>query len=286
MKTSSLNRRRFLQTGLLGSTAVAATHFTSDSFAALTKTPGDPFHSLKMGVTSYTWLKFPLDQAIAMTKQVGVKYISLKDAHLPLKSTPEQRHEVHKKLEDAGLTLMGGGVIYFKNNEEEIQNVFEYAKDAGMATIVCSPEPDALDAVEKMVKKYDLKIAIHNHGPTDKKYPSPLDVMRMVKDRDPRMGVCMDVGHTVRIGLDPISAIEQCASRLYEFHMKDVTTATPQGKATEVGKGVIDIVGVLKALVNLKWPYHVALEYEVKTDNPLPGVIESFAYMRGVLATI
>jgi sugar phosphate isomerase/epimerase len=283
---ASFNRRRFLQSSLLGSTAFAAGSFATDSNAALTKTPSDPFHGLKMGLTSYTWLKFPLEQAIAMTKQVGAKYISLKDVHLPLKSTPEQRHEAHKQIEDAGLTLMGGGVIYFKNNEAEIQNVFEYAKDAGMATIVCSPEPDALDNVEKMVKKYDLKIAIHNHGPTDKKYPSPLDVMRLVKDRDPRMGVCMDVGHTVRIGVDPIDAIQQCASRLYEFHMKDVTAATPQGKATEVGKGVIDIVGVLKALVNIKWPYHVALEYEVKSDNPLPGVTESFAYMRGVLAAI
>jgi len=287
MKASApLNRRRFLQSGLLGSTALAAANFAIDSNAALTKTPADPFHRLKMGLTSYTWLKFPLDQAIAMTKQVGVKYISLKDVHLPLKSTPEQRHEVHKKVEDAGLTLMGGGVIYFKNDEEEIHNVFEYAKDAGMATIVCSPDPEALDRVEKMAKQYDLKIAIHNHGPTDKKYPSPLDVMRLVKDRDSRMGICMDVGHTVRIGVDPIDAIQQCASRLYEFHMKDVTAATPQGKPTEVGKGVIDIVGVLKALVNIKWPYHVALEYEVKSENPLPGVIESFAYMRGILATI
>lgn len=286
MKTVFLNRRRFLQTSLLGSTALAATNFTNDSVAALTKTPGDPFHGLKMGVTSYTWLKFPLDQAIAMTKQAGVKYISLKEAHLPLKSTPEQRHEVHKKIEDAGLTLMGGGVIYFKNNEAEIHNVFEYAKDAGMATIVCSPDIDALDAVEKMVKQYDLRIAIHNHGPTDKKYPSPLDVLALVKNRDPRMGLCIDVGHTVRIGVDPIDAIHQCASRLYEFHMKDVTAATPQGKATEVGRGVIDIVGVLKTLVKIKWPYHVALEYEVKAENPLPGVIESFAYMRGVLAAI
>jgi sugar phosphate isomerase/epimerase len=271
---------------LLSSTALAAVNYTNESFAALTKTGGDPFHGLKVGVTSYTWLKFSIDQAIAMTKQAGAKYISLKEVHLPLKSTSEQRHEVHKKLEEAGLTLMGGGVIYFKNNEEEIQNVFEYAKDAGMATIVCSPDVDALDAVEKLVKKYDLKIAIHNHGPGDKKYPSPLDVMRLVKDRDSRMGVCMDVGHTVRIGQDPIEAIQQCASRLYEFHMKDVTAAVATGKATEVGRGVIDIVGVLKALVKLKWPYHLALEYEVKSENPLPGVVESFAYMRGILATL
>jgi sugar phosphate isomerase/epimerase len=287
MKASApLNRRRFLQSGLLGSTVLASANFTIDSKAALTKTQADPFHGLKMGLTSYTWRNFKLEQAISMTKEVGAKYISLKEVHLPLKSTPEQRHEARKKVEDAGLTLMGGGVIYFKNNEEEIRNVFEYAKDAGMATIVCSPDPEALDNVEKMVKKYDLKIAIHNHGPTDKKYPSPLDVMRLVKDRDSRMGVCMDVGHTVRIGVDPIDAIRQCTSRLYEFHMKDVTAATPQGKPTEVGKGVIDVVGVLRALVKIKWPYHVALEYEVKADDPLPGVMESFAYMRGALAAI
>src|SRR5437899_5410990 len=133
MKVAPLNRRRFLQSGLLGSTALAAANFAVDSNAAVTKTPGDPYHGLKMGLTSYTWRNFKLEQAIAMTKEAGAKYISLKDVHLPLKSTPEQRHEVHKKIEDAGLTLMGGGVISFKNNEEEIRNVFEYAKDAGMA---------------------------------------------------------------------------------------------------------------------------------------------------------
>src|SRR5882672_1559067 len=283
MKNSgSLNRRRFIQSSLLGSTALAAPNFAVDSNAALTKTPGDPFHGLKMGLTSYTWLKFPLDQAIAMTKQAGAKYISLKDVHLPLKSTREERREVHKKIEDSGLTLMGGGVIYFKNNEEQIHNVFEYAKDAGMATIVCSPDPEALDRVEKMAKQYDLKIAIHNHGPTDKKYPSPLDVMRLVKDRDSRMGICMDVGHTVRINEDPIPVMRQVARRLYEFHMKDVTAPTAEGKPIEVGRGVIDIVGVLQTLVKMKWPYHVALEYEANGDNPMPGMIESYAYIMGV----
>jgi sugar phosphate isomerase/epimerase len=178
---------------------------------------------------------------------------------------------------------MGGGVIYLKNDADQIRNAFEYAKDSGMKTIVCSPELDALDEIEKRVKEYDLLIAIHNHGPGDKRYPSPLDVLRLVEKRDSRMGACIDVGHTVRIGQDPVEAIQKCASRLYEFHMKDVTSATPTGKATEVGKGVIDIPAVLGELVKMKWPYHIALEYEVNTDDPMPGVIESYAYMRGVL---
>src|SRR5207253_7562365 len=111
------------------------------------------------------------------------------------------------------------------------------------------PEPEALDTVEKMAKEYRIRIAIHNHGPGDKRYPSPLDVLRLVKQRDKLMGICIDVGHTVRIGQEPVAAIEQCAGRLYDFHMKDVTSATAKGQATEVGRGVIDIVGVLKALI-------------------------------------
>jgi len=280
--TCSLSRRRFLRNGVVGVAVLGAGSLRS--LAAVTKKDGDPFHGLKVGITSYTLRKFNLDQAIAMTKQAGVKYISLKDVHLPLKSTPMERKEAAKKIRDAGLILMGGGVISMSNHEAEIRNVFEYAKDTGMKTIVCSPDPDALDAIEKMVKEYDLNIAIHNHGPTDKKYPSPMDVLRMVGQRDKRMGACIDVGHTVRIGEDPVPAIEKCAGRLFEFHMKDVTAATKDGKPTEVGKGVIDIPAVLQALMKLKWPYHVALEYEAKADDPMPGVIESYAYMRGVLA--
>src|SRR5207249_2067367 len=153
-KSPFLNRRRFLHAGLVSSTALAAASFPQTGRGAVTRTQGDPFHGLKVGLTTYTLRKFSLDQAIAMTKEAGVKYISLKEVHLPLKSTPAQREEARKKVEAAGLVLMGGGVIYIKNKEEEIRNVFEYAKDTGMPTIVCSPELEALDTVEKMAKEY------------------------------------------------------------------------------------------------------------------------------------
>jgi sugar phosphate isomerase/epimerase len=278
----ALDRRGFLKSGLLTSAGLALTAAT----AAVTKPTRPPDDGLKLGIASYTFRKFTLDQTIAMSKEAGAGYLSLKDFHLPYKSTTAERQEARKKIEAAGLVLVSGGVIYMKNNEAEIRGFFDYAKDAGMPTIVCSPDVDALDAVEKMVKEYDIRIAIHNHGPGDTKYPSPMDVLHLVKDRDARMGLCIDVGHTVRLGEDPVTAIAQCAQRLYDFHIKDETEAAAKGKPTEVGRGVIDIVGVLKALVSIHYPHHVGLEYEAKETNPMPGVLESFGYLRGVLAAI
>jgi sugar phosphate isomerase/epimerase len=281
-----LARRRFFKTGLLGSTLVAIGGPQLAVHAAVTKAQRPTNDNLKLGLASYTFRKFTLEQAIAMTRQVGAKYISLKDVHLPFKTTATERQQAREKVEAAGLVLISGGVIGMKNNQDEIRGYFQYAKDAGMPTIVCSPDIDALDEVEKMTKEYDIRIAIHNHGPGDKKYPSPLDVLRLVKNRDERMGLCIDVGHTVRLGEDPVEIIQQCARRLYDFHLKDETEAAPQGKATEVGRGVIDIVAVLKTLVELKYSYHVGLEYEAKENEPMPGVIESFGYIRGVLAAL
>lgn len=281
-----LPRRGFLQTGLIGSAALAVAPWATPALGAVTKPDGDPFRGLKVGIASYSLRKFPLDEALAMTQKAGVQYITLKDMHLPLKSTPEERQAVRKKVADAGLVLMGGGVIYMSDKEADIRAAFEYARDAGMPTIVGCPEPAALDTVEKLAKEFDIPVAIHNHGPGDKRYPSPLDVLRLVKDRDAHLGICVDVGHTVRLGEDPVAVIQQCASRLYDFHIKDVTQATAKGSATPMGRGVIDLVAVLRTLLRLKFAGHVALEYESEADAPLPGIVESFGYVRGALAAL
>ena len=282
---SAHNRRCFLRGGVIGSAALAIASLPEGATAALIKPARLPGAGLKIGVTSYTLRNFTLEQAIAMTKEAGAKYISLKDMHLPLKSTPAECRESRLKVEAAGLELLGGGVIYMKNNEQEIRGHFEYAKAAGMPTIICSPDVEALDTVESMARQFEIRIAIHNHGPGDKKYPSARDVLRFIKRRDPHMGICIDVGHTVRNGEDPVAVIEECSDRLYDFHMKDVTQAEDKGQPIEVGRGIIDIVGVLQTLVKIKYPYHVALEYEAKGKAPMPGMSESLGYIRGVLAT-
>lgn len=281
-----MNRRQFLKAGALGAAALAAASLPRTALGAVIKAVSDPASGLKLGIASYTLRKFTLEQAIAMTRQAGVKYICLKDMHLPLTSTTAQRQVARKKIEDAGLVLMGCGVVYLNNSESEVRRAFEYARDAGMPTIVSSPDPAALDLVEKAAKEFDIRVAIHNHGPGDQRYPSALDVMKMVKDRDARLGICIDVGHTVRLGEDPVAVIEQCAGRLYDFHIKDVTEAAGRGGPIEIGRGVIDIVAVLKTLLKLKFPYHLALEYEANADAPMPGIAESVGFIRGALAAI
>ena len=279
-----INRRQFIQTGIVASSVVSAVR--ADGKAGFNSGHKDPYRGLKVGVASYSLRKFSLDEAIAMTAKLGVRYITLKEVHLPLSSSKAERKQARRKLDAAGLVLMGGGVIYLKDDETEIRNAFEYAQDTGMPTIVASPEPAALSRLDKMVEEYPIRVAIHNHGPGDKKYPAPQDVFNQVMNHNPRIGLCIDIGHTVRIGADPVDAIRKYSSRLYDLHFKDVTAAAPSGEGIELGKGVIDIVAVLKALLDVRYSYHVALEYEINETDPLLGMAECFAYSRGVLAAL
>ncbi|MGZ5189481.1 MAG: sugar phosphate isomerase/epimerase family protein, partial [Flavisolibacter sp.] len=115
---------------------------------------------------------------------------------LSLKSTAEERKAIIAKFREAGITPLSCGNITMENDEANIRRAFEYAKDCGFGTIVCSPHPDSMSILDKMVKEFDIKLAIHNHGPEDKRFPSPHDVWKSVKDFDKRIGFCIDVGHS------------------------------------------------------------------------------------------
>jgi len=239
----------------------------------------------ELGLASYTLRKFKLDEALTMTRRVGLKYIALKSFHLPLDSSPVQIRKVAEKVKEAGIELYGGGVIYMKN-EAEVNRAFDYAKAAGMKVIIGVPKPELLKLVEKKVKEYDIKVAIHNHGPTDKVYPTPASAYGRIKDLDRRIGLCDDIGHTQRAGVDPSVSVERFADRLLDIHMKDVTEATAKGHGVEAGRGVIDIPRFLRTLIKIKYAGVVAFEYERDADDPLAGLAESVGYVRGVLAAI
>ncbi len=238
-----------------------------------------------LGMASYTLRKFDLDQTLKMTRRVGLDYIAFKSFHLALDSSPEQIKDVVAKVEDAGLKLYGGGVIYM-NSEAQVRQAFDYAKAAGMKVIIGVPKHDLLPLVDDLVKEYDIMVAIHNHGPGDKVYPLPGTAYKKVKDLDQRIGLCNDIGHTMRSGVDPSESTRKYADRLLDVHIKDVTAATARGSTCEVGRGVIDIPEFIRTLIDIDYAGIVSFEYEKDENDPMPGLAESVGYVRGVIATV
>jgi inosose dehydratase len=284
--TPSLSRRGFV--GLAASAAVLTPlgGHTARADAQSSGTAADPWLGLKVGVASYSYNRLPLEAAIQGVRRVGVSYVSIKDAHLPLKSTAEQRKAVVRKFRDAGITPLSCGVVTMTDDESALRNAFEYARDAGIPTIVCKPTRESLSDLDKLVKEFDLRLAIHNHGPEDKVWPSPLDVWEAIQKHDERIGVCVDVGHTARCGVDPVRAIRTCAARLYDVHFKDLASKEGRSQPVEVGRGVLDVRGMLRALLDISYSHHVGLEYEKDLRDPIPGVAESIGYIRATLAAM
>ena len=278
-------RRRFLQVAGVGAATsiAAATRCFAQGHVRVAQQAKEP--RLKLGLASYTLRKFNLDETLEMVQRLGLKYIALKSFHLPLDSSVQQIAEVRRKIRNAGLQLYGGGVIYMKD-EAAVHQAFDYAKAAGMKVIIGAPVPKLLSLVNQKVQQYDIKLAIHNHGPTDKNYPTPASAYERIKNLDRRIGLCNDIGHTMRAGIDPSLSAEKFADRLLDVHMKDVSAATAKGKAVEVGRGVIDISKFLKTLLKVRYTGVVAFEYEKDADDPLAGLAESVGYVRGVMAAI
>ncbi|HEY7501378.1 MAG TPA: sugar phosphate isomerase/epimerase [Vicinamibacterales bacterium] len=274
-----MRRREFLTT-----VAAASLLPRMTAHAAAQKAPGPD--RLKLGVASYSLRKFPFDKALEMAKACDAKYINFKDVHLPRTDPPEAIRAARAKTEAAGFTILGGGTITMANDEAAVRKDFEYARLAGMPLIVAAPSTDSLDVVEKLAKEFQIRIAIHNHGPEDKYFPSPYDVYKAIKGRDKHMGLCVDIGHTWRAGVDPSKAVLELRDRVYDLHVKDLANLKERDSQVIVGKGAIDFPALFRALIKIGYTGHVGLEYEIDVDNPLPGMQQSFAYMRGVLAGI
>jgi inosose dehydratase len=282
MMESGVSRRRLLRHGMA---AVVGTAIVErGAVAAPGARAADPWRGLKVGVASYTLRKLSVDEATTAIRRVGLSYVSIKDFHLPLDSTAEERRTVSARFREVGISPLSCGVITMQNNEGSVRRAFDYARDAGIPTIVCSPDPASMALLDRMVKEFNLRLAIHNHGPEDKKFPSPYDAWQAVESYDRRIGLCIDVGHTARAGVDPAAAIRKCRSRLYDVHFKDISSTQPNGRTVEAGRGVLDLPAILRALRETDYPHLVSFEYEKDADDPLPGLAESVGYTKGLLA--
>jgi len=277
-----MNRRTWLK-AIPGAAALAA--LPASKVAAQQYDIGGA--DFKLGVASYSFRKFSREQAIAMTKQLGTPYLNVKDTHLKLTATPQEIDAAKEEFKNAGIVIVGVGAVYFKSTDEaDIRSKFEYAKRLGAPLIVAGPTDKTLPMLEKFVKEYDIKIAVHNHGPEDPYFPTPQSVLKVVKDMDPRMGCCIDIGHTERTGVNLIDTVAEVGPRLLDMHTKDLANLKVKESQVAVGQGKIPFGELFLQLIKMKYSGCVNLEYEIKAEDPLPGMEQSFSYMRGVLTGI
>jgi len=275
------SRRQFFK---LAGTGILAAGFSSVYVSScVAPSIEESIDAFSIGMAGYTFREFSVEESIEMMNRVGITDVSLKDFHLPLDSNQEQINVVLDKFKAAGINVYTLGVIYMKT-EEAVSQAFEYAKMAGVKMIVGAPNYELLPYIEKKIKEYDFKLAIHNHGPDNPLYPNATDIWNHVKDLDPRIGICIDIGHTTRDGEDPSVDIEKYSERIFDMHIKDVDKATKEGKTCEIGRGIIDIPKVVATLRKIKYSGKCSLEYEKDMKDPLAGIAESIGYFKGVVA--
>jgi len=287
-------RSFFKQTGI----AVAAAVSSPALIAGTARAAGLPASSntketFRLGIAGYTFNRFKLEPTLEMLKAVDAHYLCIKDFHLPLKSTDAEITAFHAQCHAAGVTGYGVGPIYM-GSEAEVNNAFDYARRVGVKLLVGVPfkmsgtkrvsSPELLNLVNRKVQEFDIQYAIHNHGPDmPELFPNAESAMDLIQHLDPRVGLCLDIGHQFRDGKDPIKAVREFADRVHDIHLKNVTSPDRTGHAIELPRGAIDLTAFVRTLRDIKYRGVCGLEYEKDMDHPLTGIAECIGYFRGLM---
>ncbi len=238
-----------------------------------------------LGVASYSLRNFSPTYLIGALHELGVSTVNLKSFHQPYDRSPTRLAARRAEFEAAGIRIVGGGTITLQqDDDEDIRSYFEYARHSGMPLMVIAPTRRTLPRIERFVQEYGIAVAVHNHGPEDEHFPGPQDVLPVIRDMDPRVGLCVDIGHTVRTGIDVVEALAMAGDRVLDIHMKDLADLRDRDSQCVVGRGAVPVGPLFAQLEAMDYAGHVNLEYEIDAADPLPGMERSFAYMRGVLA--
>jgi sugar phosphate isomerase/epimerase len=274
------SRRNFLgaAAGIAGLSAIGA-----PSASAVIE--AEPW-GIKLGIATYSLRSFDRPTAIEMLKKLQVKYISIKDVHLKLTESPEDLKQHRAEFDAAGFVVTSGGNVDMTKGTtvEELRPRFEYAKNAGLPMMVCAPTHENIKSVEALVKEYNIRIAIHNHGPEDKHFPTPESVLEVVRKLDKRCGLCMDIGHSARTGADIVKATAAAGDRLFDMHVKDLADTMKKESQVDIGDGKLPFPALFKQLKKMGYTGCVNMEYEINAKDPMVGMLRSLSYMRGVLA--
>ncbi|HVU87803.1 MAG TPA: sugar phosphate isomerase/epimerase [Pirellulales bacterium] len=266
-----LSRRRFLGVA----TAGAGMAFAGRGLEARA---ADDYAGFMMGIQTYSLRGYPTEKALQLAKELGFTTLEFATGHLSTKASPAEIDAVKAQVHRLGLKALAHGVNPFTKDHEANRKIFEFAKRFGVRNLSADPHEDAFDSLDKLVAEYDIRIAIHNHGP-GARYDKVSDVLNAVKGHHPSIGACADLGHYIRSGEDPVRAITLLAGRLYGVHLKDFAEPKKDAAGVILGKGQLDLPATFRALRKAEFPADacLALEYEEKPENPLDDIRQCLA---------
>lgn len=279
-----MQRRALLQNGGILVAALAC-----NSFSVLNLTNASPAvaSNLKLGLQLYSLRNFPLDVALQHAKDLGFEQVEFYSGMFPIDSSDEKIAEVVGKVKALGLSISAHGVNPFGKDFAANRRIFEFAKKAGLKTITAGPAPESMDNLNDLVKEYNIRIAIHNHGPKDR-FNKVADLLKALEGRDERIGACADLGHYIRSGEKPVEVIRSLQGRLFGVHLKDFATMEDKAKGVLLGQGHLQCDAVFDAMVKAKFPADgaLSLEYEENPDNPIEDIRKCVATAKKALSTV
>jgi len=242
---------------------------------------------LKLGIQIYSLRGFPVDVALDHTKNLGFDEVEFFSGMFPLTASDEEIRKMVDKVKGLGLRISAHGVNAFSKDAAANRKVFEFAKKAGIKNISAAPTPDSMDSLNDLVKEFDIRIAIHNHGPSDR-FNKVVDVLKAIEGRDARIGACADLGHFIRSGEKPVDVIRALSGRLYGVHLKDFAEMKESTRGVILGQGHLDCAAVFDALIQAKFPADgaLSLEYEENPKYPIEDIRQCVATARGALAKL
>lgn len=277
----SATRRQFV-TSLGIAAAGAATLRWTNILAAAQKS------NLKLGIQLYS-LRGYKDASVALkhAKELGFEQVEFYSGMFPLDASAEKIAAIKKEVAGLGLKISAHGVNALTKDDKANRKVFEFAKAVGLPTITVDPTADSFDSVEALVKEFNIRVAIHNHGPSHH-YNKVVDVLKAIENRDSRIGACADLGHFIRSGENPVQVVRLLAGRLYGVHLKDFAEMQDKTKGVILGKGHLNVATVFDALVETKFPSDgaLSLEYEENPENPLEDIRQCVKVARDALKQV
>lgn len=240
---------------------------------------GGAYGPFKMGIQSYSLRGYDLDTALAKTQELGLKYWEAFQAHVGQTSDPAALKPVLDKIKKAGIQLKVWGVQGFGANEEACRKIFEFGKIAGLDTISADPSYEAMPILDRLTKEFRINIAIHNHGP-GARYDKLDSMLKAFEGTNERVGACIDTGHALRSGEDPVEWVKKLGKRVHALHLKDVKDRT-QWKL--LGQGDLRMGDLFAELKRQRFSGYLNLEYEEKPENPMDDIKECLAAVRKTL---